>query len=79
MWSCGFAKDIWKRIIKLLTLVYSRALYTWGAVLWVLVHDKPMVYEQEEFVDAIVMRYGLMEKLLIPLNPQIQTDKPQLW
>ena len=38
-----------------------------------------MVYEQEEFVDAIVMRYGLMEKLLIPLSPKIQTDKPQIW
>ena len=70
MWSCGFAKDIWKRIIKLLTLVYSRALYTWGAVLWGVVHDKTMVYEQEEVAYAIVIRYGLMEKQLIPLNPQ---------
>ena len=28
--------------------------------------DEPMVYEQEEVVDAIVMRHGL-------------TDKPQIW
>ena len=38
-----------------------------------------MVYEQEDGADAIVMRHGLMEKQLIPLNPQIQTDKPQIW
>ena len=38
------------------------------------VHDKPMEYEQEEVVDVIVM-----EKNLIPLNPQIQIDKPQIW
>ena len=44
-----------------------------------MVHDKPMVYEQEEVADAIVMRHGFMENNLIPLNPQIQTDKPQIW
>ena len=27
----------------------------------VCVHDKPMVYEQEEVAYAIVMRHGLME------------------
>ena len=43
-----------------------------------MVHDKPMVYEQKEVVDAIVMRYDLMEKILIPLNPQIQIDNPQI-
>ena len=69
LWSCGFAMDIWKQIIKLLTLVYPRAVYTWGAVLWAVVHDKPMVYEQEEVVDAIVMRHGLVGKKLISLNP----------
>ena len=54
------------------------AVYTWGAILWAVVHDKPMVYEQEEVADAIVMRYGLMEKIVIPLNPQIHIDKPQI-
>ena len=54
-------------------------MYTWGAVLWAVVHDKPMVYEQEEVADAIMMRHGLMEFFLTPLNPQIQTDKPQIW
>ena len=54
-------------------------MYTWGAILWVVVHDKPMVYEQGEVADAIVMRHGLMEKNLIHLNPKIQTDKPQIW
>ena len=60
--SMALQMDIWKRIIKLLTPVYPRAVYTWGAVLWAVVHDKPMVYEQEEVADAIVMRHGLMEK-----------------
>ena len=31
-----------------------------GAVLWVVVQDKLVVYEQEEVVDSIVMRHGLM-------------------
>ena len=44
-----------------------------------MVHDKPMVYEHEEVAYAIVMRHGLMENYLILLNPQIQTDKPQIW
>ena len=54
-------------------------MYTWGAVLWVVVQDKPMVYEQEEVADSIVMRHGLMGKKLILLNPQIETNKPQIW
>ena len=60
--------DLWKQIIQLLTLLYPRVVYTWGAVLWAIVHYKPMVYEQE-FADAIAMRYGLMERKLISLNP----------
>ena len=68
LWGCGFALDIWKQIIKLLTPIYPRAVYTLGAVLWAVVHDKPMVYEQQEVVDAIVMRHGLMGKNLIPLT-----------
>ena len=62
LWSCGFAMDIWKRVIKLLTPICPRAVYTWGAVLWAMVQDKPIVYEQEDGADAIVMRHGLMEK-----------------
>ena len=45
LWSCGFAMEIWKRIIKLLTPVYLRVVYTWGAVLWAVLRDKPMVQE----------------------------------
>ena len=44
-----------------------------------MVQDKPMVYEQEEVVDVIAMKHGLMGKILIPLNPQIKIDKPQIW
>ena len=46
-----------------------------GAVLWMVVQDKPMVYEQEDVADAIAMRHGLMQKTLIPSNPQIEVDK----
>ena len=38
-----------------------------------------MEYEQEEVADAIMVRHGMMEKILIPPNPQIQIDKPQIW
>ena len=51
--------------------IYPRAVYKWGAVLWAAVHDKPMEYEQEEVADAIMVRHGMMEKNLIPPNPQI--------
>ena len=54
-------------------------MYTWGAVLWVAIQDKPVVYEQEEVADVIAMRHGLMQKTLIYLNPQIETNKPQIW
>ena len=37
LWSCGFAMNIQKQIITLLILVYPRAVYTWGAVLWAVV------------------------------------------
>ena len=77
LWTCGFAMEIWQQIIKLLNISY-RVVYTWDAVSCTKVHDKPMVYEQE-VADAIVMRYGLMDFFWIPLNPQIQTNKPQIW
>ena len=54
LWSCGFAMEIWKPIIILLIQEYPRAVYTWRAVLlWAVVKDKSMVYEQEEAIDAI--------------------------
>ena len=62
LWSCGFAMEIWKRIITLLIPVYPRVVYTWGAALLAEVQDKPMVYEHEKVVDAIAMRHGLMQK-----------------
>ena len=36
-------------------------MYTSGAVLWVVLQDKLVVYEQEEVADAIVVRHGLMQ------------------
>ena len=62
LWSCGFSMNIWKRNIKLLTPIYPRAVYTRGTVLWAVVHNKPMVYEQEKVANAIVMRYGFIGK-----------------
>ena len=44
LWNCSFVMDLWKQIIQLLTLVYPRAVYTWGAVLWAIVHYKPIWY-----------------------------------
>ena len=73
----GFAMEIWKWIITLLTLVYPRVVYTWGVVLWVVVQDKPIVYEQKDVTDVIAMRHK-MQKTLISLNPLIETDKPQI-
>ena len=37
-----------------------------------------MVHEQEEVAYAIAMRHGLMQKTLIPLNPQIETNKSEI-
>ena len=54
-------------------------MYTWEAILWAVVQDKTMLCEQVEVVDVIVMRHGLMQKTLIPLNQKIETDKPQIW
>ena len=38
-----------------------------------------MAYEQEDVVDVFVMRYGLMQKTFVPLNPQIETDQTEIW
>ena len=51
----------------------------WGAVLWAVVQDKQMVYEQVDVVDVIGMRHDLMQKTLIPLNLQIETNKLEIW
>ena len=50
-----------------------------GGNIWVMVQDKPMVYEKEDVVDALAMRHDLMRKTIIPLNPQIDADKPKIW
>ena len=71
--------DIWKLSITLLIPLYPRAVYTWGAVLWVVVQDKPMVYEEENVANVTVMSHGLMGKKVILLNRQIETDKAQIW
>ena len=63
LWSCGCYGHMETNNKKLLTPVYLGAVYTWGAVLWAVVHDKPMVYEQEDVTNVIVMRYGLMKKI----------------
>ena len=65
--------EIWKRTIILLIPIYPQAMCTWGTVLWAVVQDKPMVYEQQEVAYGIVVRRGLMQKPLIPLNPQIES------
>ena len=43
-----------------------------------MVQDKPMVYEQEDVVDELPMRHGVMQKTIIPLNPQIETGIPEI-
>ena len=51
---------------------------TWGAILWVVVQYKLMVYEQEDVANVIVMGHGLIKKTFIALNPQIKIDKPEI-
>ena len=33
-----------------------------GVILWVVVQDQPMLYKQEDVVDALSMRHGLIAK-----------------
>ena len=56
---------------------HPQIVYTWGAVLWATIQDKPMVYEQEDVADAIAWTW-FDAKNMIPSNPQIETDKPQI-
>ena len=32
-----------------------------------------------DVVDVLSMRHGLMQKTIIPLSPQIETGKPEIW
>ena len=50
-----------------------------GPVLWAVVQDKPMVYEQEDVANALAMRHDFMKKTFIHLNLQIEIDKPEIW
>ena len=60
LWSFDFAMKIWKIIITLLIPIYPQAVYTWGAVLWAVVQDEPMVYEQDDVTYVIAMIHGLI-------------------
>ena len=71
--------EIWKRIARLLIPIYPRTVYTWGAVLWAVVQDKPMVYDQEDVANALAMRRGLTQKTFLHLHSQLETDKPKIW
>ena len=42
------------------------------AALWAVVQDKPMVYEQEDGVDAITRKHSLMQKSVYTFDPQIE-------
>ena len=44
-------------------------MYTWGAILWAMVQGQLIIYEQEDVTD------GLMQKTVIPLNPQIENGE----
>ena len=62
------------------TSISSSGVYMYmGDVLWVVVQDKVTVYKQEDVADALAMRHDLMQKTIVPLNLQIETDKPELW
>ena len=54
-------------------------MYKWGIVFWAMVKNKPTVYKQEDVVDGLVMRHGPMQKTFIPLIPQIDTNKLEIW
>ena len=41
--------------------------------------DQPMVFEEDDVANALVMRHGMMQKTIIHLNPQIATGKPKIW
>ena len=47
-------------------------------VLWGVVQDQPMLYEQADVAYALSMRHVLMQKTVIPTNPQIETCKPEM-
>ena len=46
------------------------------SILWAVIQDKPMVYEQEDVLDAL---HGLVQKTIIPSDRQIKTNKPEIW
>ena len=41
------------------------------------VQVQPMLYEKEDVEDALFMKYGLMQKTIIPLTP-IEIGKPKI-
>ena len=50
-----------------------------GEVMLAVVQRQPMLYDQGDVVDATSQRHGVMQKTIIPLNPQMETNRPEIW
>ena len=44
-WLCPRIKQFWSRLFLLSRQHYSRSIFSWGAVLWVVLHGDVMKYE----------------------------------
>ena len=76
--SCYIDLNLWQCfLVSSLILLYPLPFNL--QVLWAVLQRQPMLYEQEDVADACSMKHGLMQKTIIPLNPQIETDKPEIW
>ena len=57
LWICPIAIAVWKRMLRMLHLIYGKRVYKWGFVRWGRFAKEIQNYENK-YIDFLILSYG---------------------
>ena len=65
LWSCPFAQQVWNKVMSLFLTINVDCLFSWGSMMWGVLHSNLMLYEANDVHEATMVH----NRILILVSP----------
>ena len=79
LWSCPFAQQVWNKVMSLFLTINVDCLFSWGSMMWGVLHSNLMLYEANDVHEAMTIHNRILILVGPFRQPRKQVRSVQIW
>ena len=79
LWSCPLAQQMWNKVLSLFLMINVGFLFSWGEIMWGVLHSSLMLYEADDVHKAMMVHNRILISVSPFQQPRKQVRSVRVW